>query len=129
MTQPTFRLTTPKTVDLTVRLNPPDEPAGEITIAIRYLKVSERRALMDRLQDDSELLTDEVLADELVTGWSGLVDEQGAEIPYAGAALAACMDIPYFARGVTEALVEHLFGARAKNLLPSVGDGPAAKPE
>ena len=129
MRSQTFLLATPATVDLAVKMNPPGQRSGEITLTVRYLRVSERRALIERLQDENETLTDEALADELVTGWRGLADAQGAEIPYEGAALHDCMDIPYFARGVTDALIEHLFGARAKNFVPSVEDGPAAKPE
>lgn len=124
----TFRLVEPTTVDLTATLQPPDAEAGKITLTVRYLRVSERRQWIERLQDESQTLRDADFASEIVTGWDGITDADGAPIPYSADALAQVMDLPYVTQGITDALIEYLFGARAKNLLPSAEGGPAARP-
>lgn len=124
----TFRLVRPQTVQVPASFAPPDGEAGKITLHLRYLSVSERRALIERLQDEGDPPTDAGLASEVVVGWAGLADEHGAEMAFSAAALDEVMDVPYVAKGVTDALIEHLFGERGKNFAPPVGNGQAAKP-
>ncbi len=121
-----FRLVKPESVEVRVEVEPPDGRApGTMTLKVRYLAMSGRKALLERLS--KERVTDAALAQELVAGWQGVADEDGEPISFSQDALAAAMDIPYVHDAVRDALIRELFGRGwKKNSLTPDGDGPLA---
>ena len=123
---PAFRLVRPDEVDVEIRPKPPGtDAAARCTLVLRYLAVSDRRALLDRLREGG--VTDAEVAHDLIVGWRGIGDESGAPIPFTAENLAAALDLPYFLAAVREALVDELFGrSAAGNSATPAGDGPPA---
>lgn len=117
-----FRLVKPDTIVLKATLRPPGGSAGKLSVRVRYLAMTERRALQERLVSDKSM-TDADLIRELLVGWSGLADEQGQEIPYSGETAEELIDIPYFHDAVRDAIVDHLVGDREKNSTTPGADG------
>ena len=126
MERPVFRLIKPETVDIPVSLEPPGGgEAVSVTLTVRYLSMRERKALTARLLE--ERVPDADLAQELVTGWRGVVDEAGEAVPFSKEALGRAMDIPFAHDAVRDALVAELFSrGLAKNSKTPAGDGRPA---
>jgi hypothetical protein len=53
--------------------------------------------------------------DEVLLGWEDVVDDEGTPIPFCEEMKAELMDDTYFVRGVMEAYLQSLQGAKAKN--------------
>lgn len=123
---PAFRLVRPDEVDVEIRPKPPGtDTAARCTLVLRYLAVSDRRALLDRLREGG--VTDAEVAHDLIVGWRGIGDENGAPIPFTTENLAAALDLPYFLAAVRDALIAELFGrAAAGNSATPADAGPAA---
>lgn len=121
-----FRLVRPETVRVEARPKPPDGPEARMGLTLRYLTMTERRELLDRLREGE--LTDAELAAELATGWDGIADEDGHPIAFSPAALAAAMDIPYVHDAIRDAIAEELLGrGLAKNFVrPAAAGRPAS---
>ena len=121
-----FRLVKPQTVTVVAHPVPPDgAEAARIKLTLRYLSMSERKALTARLLD--ERVADADLAGELVTGWSGVVDEAGEVVAFSAEALAAALDIPFVHDAIRDAVIAELFGrGLAKNSETPAGDGRPA---
>lgn len=111
-----FRVVTPESIDLQVRVEPPDGPKGQFTIRVRYRGVDERVEYLRRISTES-LEDATVIADSLV-GWSGIADEDGNPIPFDDeAARAAALDHHYIYVPVRDAIIGELMGrgSAAKN--------------
>ena len=127
MSKAVFRLVKPKTVTVVARPQPPGGgEAARIALTMRYLSMSERKALTQRLLD--ERVADSTLAHELVTGWSGVVDETGE----AGRVLGRCarrgIGYPLRARRHPRCPHRELFGrGLKKNSETPAGDGRAGE--
>ena len=53
--------------------------------------------------------------DEVLLGWEDVVDDDGTPIAFTEDMKAELMDDTYFVRGVMEAYLQSLQGAKAKN--------------
>lgn len=100
---------------------------GKISIRVRYLTMTERRSLQERLVSD-RALTDADLIRDLLVGWSGVADEKGEEIPFSGGAVEELIDIPYFHDAVRNAIIDHLLGGREKKLYHAARQWVAGDP-
>lgn len=85
-------------------------PQTRINQIVRLARASER----GRLNDDEELL-DQDAAKELLAGWSGVVDDDGKEIPFSDSALAQLLEIPTVAGQIVRAWFESIDTAKRKN--------------
>ena len=85
-------------------------PQTRINQIVRLARASER----GRLNDDEELL-DQDAANELLAGWSGVVDDDGKEIPFSDSALAQLLEIPTVAGQIVRAWFESIDTAKRKN--------------
>ena len=120
-----FRLISPETVRVEAHPKPPGGAEARIGLTLRYLTMTERRALLERLREGN--MTDAELAGELALDWDGVADEEGEPIGFSADALAAAMDIPYMHDAVRDAISEELLGrALEKNSVRPVGAGPPA---
>ena len=112
-----FRLVTPESVDLTVRLKPPGAAPGEITIRMRYIaSVEERLAYLQRIGEEN--ITDAEIIRENLLGWSGIADEDGTPIPFEDMeGRSRALDHEYLYFPVRDAILDELTrrGASAKN--------------
>ena len=55
------------------------------------------------------------LIETVLTGWEGITDEGGKELPFNKGSLKEMMDDPYFTRGIITAYLASLEGGKAKN--------------
>ena len=123
-----FRLIRPETIDVTVDVQPPGGAAGQVALKVRYLTIPQRRDLIEEIRGSAdESTTDAGLAQRLVVGWDGVEDARGEPVPWSTGALASAMELPYFHSAVTDALMEHIYGARAKNFVAPAASGLPAR--
>jgi hypothetical protein len=66
-------------------------------------------------QIKSEEITDEQLIREIVLGWSGIVGDDGKEVPFSDGALTKLIDIPLVARSLIASWYASISGAKIKN--------------
>lgn len=69
------------------------------------------RAEFQRLIDKGDI----ELIETVLTGWEGITDEGGKELPFNKGNLKEMMDDPYFTRGIITAYLASLEGGKAKN--------------
>ena len=55
------------------------------------------------------------LVETVLTGWEGIADEAGKELPFTKSTLKEMLDDPYFTRGIIAAYLASLEGGKAKN--------------
>jgi hypothetical protein len=85
----------------------------------RIVEIQE--AVMARLraiQNDQEttgMITDQEIAEEVLVGWSGVDDGEGAEVPFSEKAKAQVLDVPSVSASIVEAFFDSLKGAKRKN--------------
>ena len=60
-------------------------------------------------------ITDQNIADEILVGWSGIVDGDGDEVPYSEAVKAQLLDVPMLASALIEAYFASLVELKRKN--------------
>lgn len=63
----------------------------------------------------SESTTDLEVAEEVLIGWSGITDDDGADVPYSESAKATLLDVPGVAAALVEGYLNSLLGAKRKN--------------
>ena len=73
------------------------------------IKSSER----NEASDDS--ISDQSIADELLIGWSGVLDEDGDEVPFSESMKQQLLDIPTLASAIIVAYFDSLTGVKTKN--------------
>ena len=81
-----------------------------------FKRISQSRfkEIIDQIQ--AETITDAKLAEEVVTGWKGVMDEDGkTELPFSHIALSRLLDVPAVAAAVVTAFFESRSGAKRKN--------------
>lgn len=85
----------------------------------RIVEIQE--AVMKRLraiqndEDTDGLITDLEIADEILVGWSGIDDGEGAEVPYSEKAKEQVLNVPAVSASIVEAFFDSLKGAKRKN--------------
>ena len=60
-------------------------------------------------------ISDMSIADEVLAGWSGVVDGDGEEVPFGQASKAELLNVPGLAGSIIEAYFESLAGKKTKN--------------
>lgn len=85
----------------------------------RIVEIQE--AVMKRLraiqndEDTDGLITDLEIADEILVGWSGIDDGEGAEVRYSEKAKEQVLNVPAVSASIVEAFFDSLKGAKRKN--------------
>jgi hypothetical protein len=69
-------------------------------------------ALNDHLDG---LITDQAVADEILVGWSNVLDEDGDEIAYSAASKQLLLEVPALASAIIVAFFESVTGNKLKN--------------
>lgn len=85
-------------------------PQSRINEIVRLAREMER----GRLNED-ESLEDQDAAREVLVGWSGVVDDDGKEIPFSDGTLGQLLEIPTVAGQIVRAWFESLEVAKRKN--------------
>lgn len=78
------------------------------TQAQRLIKAAEDGEQMEGISDLS-------VADEVLVGWSGIVDEDGEEVPFSKANKAALLEVPMLAASLIQSYFESLVEEKRKN--------------
>jgi hypothetical protein len=60
-------------------------------------------------------ISDISIADEVLAGWAGVVDDEGEEVAFTAASKAQLLNIPGLAGSIIEAYFESVSGRKAKN--------------
>lgn len=81
---------------------------------INELRRVARAMELGRISDEEELV-DQDGAREVLAGWSGVVDDDGKEIPFTESALAQLLEIPNVAGQILKAWFESIEVAKRKN--------------
>lgn len=88
----------------------PQARINKIQIEVQArIKSSER----NEATDDS--ISDQSIADELLIGWSGVLDEDGDEVPFSESMKQQLLDIPTMATAIIVAYFDSLTGTKTKN--------------
>jgi hypothetical protein len=66
-------------------------------------------------QDTDGMITDQEIAEEVLVGWSGVDDGEGAEVPFSEKAKQQVLDVPSVSAAIVEAFFDSLKGAKRKN--------------
>lgn len=85
-------------------------PQSRINEIIRLARLQERGRL-----DDGEELADQDAAKEILAGWSGVVDDDGKEVPFTESAVGQLLEIPTVAGQIIRAWFDSLEVAKRKN--------------
>ena len=88
----------------------PQARINKIQIEVQArIKSSER----NEATDDS--ISDQSIAEELLIGWSGVLDEDGDEVPFTESMKQQLLDIPTMATAIVVAYFDSLTGTKTKN--------------
>jgi outer membrane receptor for Fe3+-dicitrate len=92
----------------------------EIQVRYRLLVRSELAAFTDRIKATAENGANVIdaldgLLTERITGWHGISDESGEDLPFTQDNLAAVLDVPYLREAIEAGLYAASRGALAKN--------------
>ena len=88
----------------------PQARINKIQIEVQArIKSSER----NEATDDS--ISDQSIAEELLIGWSGVLDEDGDEVPFTESMKQQLLDIPTMASAIIVAYFDSLTGTKTKN--------------
>lgn len=79
------------------------------TEAQRMVKAAERS---EAIEDG---ITDQSIAHEVLIGWSGILDDDGDEVPFSATACEQLLNVPMVASAVIEAYFDSLTGNKTKN--------------
>ena len=60
-------------------------------------------------------ISDISIADEVLAGWDGIVDDEGEEVPYSKTSKAELLNVPGLAGSIIEAYFESIAGKKSKN--------------
>jgi hypothetical protein len=85
-------------------------PQTRINEIVRQARAMERGRF-----DEDDVLEDQDAAKEILVGWSGVVDDDGAEIPFSDTLLDQLLEIPTVAGQIVRAWFESLEVAKRKN--------------
>ena len=78
-------------------------------------KVQERVSATERSLDTDGMITDQEIAEEILVGWEGVVDDKGEEVLFSETLKARLLDVPSVAAAVVVAYFTSLQGAKRKN--------------
>lgn len=84
------------------------------TFDVEFKRLSQTRLNEITEAIGKSTITDGDLAREVIVGWSGITDENGA-VPYSEAARDQLLDIPLVAGAIVMAMFNSITGAKRKN--------------
>lgn len=64
---------------------------------------------------DIEGINDVSVADEILVGWSGIVDEEGQDVPFSEGVKAQLLEVPLLAAALIQSYFESLTDQKIKN--------------
>ena len=67
-------------------------------------------------EEDTTGVTDQSIADEVLVGWEGIEDGEGAPVPFSNKTKKQILDIPMLASAIIESYFDSLVKAKEKNL-------------
>ena len=76
--------------------------------AQKLVKAAEKGETIEGISDVS-------VADEVLIGWSGIVDEDGQEVPYSEGMKAHLLEVPLMAAALIQSFFESLTDQKIKN--------------
>lgn len=79
------------------------------------VEVQARVKASERNESTTDGINDQSIADEILVGWSGVVDGDGDEVPFSAANKQQLLDIPTVASAIIVAYFDSLTGVKAKN--------------
>lgn len=85
-------------------------PQSRINEIIRIARLQERGTV-----DQEDVIEDQEAAREILAGWSGVIDDEGKEVPFSDAALNQLLEIPTVAGQIVRTWFESLEVAKRKN--------------
>ena len=77
-------------------------------------------------RSNTDTIKDAEFAREVITGWQGVTDAKGADVPYSNEALSKLLDVPLVAGAIVQAFFASLTGAKRKNQKPLLSIGQVA---
>jgi hypothetical protein len=77
--------------------------------------VQKRLSALQRDDDTDGMITDQEIADEILVGWSGVLDDKAEEVPFSEKAKAQLMNVPTVTAAIVSAYFASLSGAKRKN--------------
>jgi len=66
-------------------------------------------------RSNTDTIKDAEFAREVITGWKGVTDSKGVDVPYSNEALGKLLDVPLVAGAIVQAFFASLTGAKRKN--------------
>jgi hypothetical protein len=84
------------------------------TFDVEFKRLTQTRLNEIKTAIESNQITDNELAREVMTGWSGITDADGV-VPYSEAARDQLLDIPLVSASIVMALFSSIAGAKRKN--------------
>ena len=72
-------------------------------------------AELQQIEDLTDLERITEIAKEILIGWSGIVDNEGKEIPYSEKALVQLLEVPLLAVSIIKYYMDSIKGAKLKN--------------
>jgi hypothetical protein len=89
-------------------------PTQSRIVEIQEAVMARLRAIQND-QETSGMITDQEIAEEVLVGWAGVDDGEGAEVPFSEKAKAQVLDVPSVSASIVEAFFDSLKGAKRKN--------------
>jgi hypothetical protein len=80
-----------------------------------YAAMQARLVAMQAGESTADLIDDREIADEVLIGWSGILDGDGDEVPYGQGVKTKLLNVPKVAASIVTAWGESLQGAKRKN--------------
>ncbi len=78
-------------------------------------EIQARMVAMQAGEDASEMISDQSIADEVLVGWSGILDRDGDEVPFSEGVKRRLLDVEAVAAAIVTAWGDSLRGAKRKN--------------
>jgi len=79
------------------------------------VEVQARVKSSERNETADDSISDQSIAEELLIGWSGVLDEDGDEVPFTESMKQQLLDIPTMATAIIVAYFDSLIGVKTKN--------------
>ena len=81
---------------------------------IQVLVQKRVKAIQEGIEDTSGI-TDQSIANEVLAGWEGIEDGEGAPVPFSNKTKKQILDIPMLASAIIESYFDSLVEAKTKN--------------
>ena len=86
-----------------------------VTFDAEFKRLPQSRIEQVIERSNTDTIKDAEFAREVITGWQGVTDAKGADVPYSNEALSKLLDVPLVAGAIVQAFFASLTGAKRKN--------------